>query len=267
MKLPFLLTVAALTLWAQPPSEIFKSAQAKAQQAGQLAQQGKFAEVNELLLAADEGMDLAVAAEPENLEFRARRGVAYSFRSYMPGKAETALQDLKFASGHPRFSELPETLRRQVARQLTALTAKPDRFPAIAADATPVIAAASFTIPSSARSVPAWVSWTVASMKDFPGLLGTHVMSSVEHPGMYVVFTWWKDKQALNDFFYSDVHRSWTQQRGLTMSRGASATAEAAPADVPTQTALEVFVGAAGGSQVGGGVIPANVFEMLRRGK
>ena len=260
-----LLFVLAVRLYAQDDARaIFQAAMSKMQQAGQLAQEGKFGQVNELLLAAAEGMDRAIKAEPDNVEFRARRGVAFSFQSFVPGRAETATGDLKFVSGHPGFSELPEALRQQVARQLAALTTQPDRFPLIPEQTSPLIAVASFTLPpGAAGTVPAWVESTTRSLKGYPGLLGTHAMSSVDHPGMFIVFTWWKDKKALNDFFYGPVHQSWTRQRGLTMANGQAVPNE----QLPSQTAIEIFAGMPGGSQIGGGVIPQAVFEMFKNQK
>src|ERR1700680_1517433 len=61
-RLPlFLLT---LSLAAQDPQALFQAAMSKMQQAGQLAQQGKFGPVNELLLAAAAEMDRAIEAAP-----------------------------------------------------------------------------------------------------------------------------------------------------------------------------------------------------------
>ena len=248
-------------LLAQDPLAVFQAAIDKMQQAGRLAAEGKFVQVNELLRAADEEMDQAIAADPDNVEWRARRGVSYSFRSYLPGKAETAIQDLKFASNDAHFGELPEGLRQQVTQRLAALTTAPDRFPGVSEQSSPIVAAASFTVPAGRDSVvPAWVESTVAALKGYPGLLGTHAMASIDHPGMFVVFTWWKDKKALNDFFYGDVHQSWMRQRGVTMSRGGPVPEAVAP----SQTAIELFMGAPGGSQINGGVVPPDVFRSVR---
>jgi hypothetical protein len=137
-------------------------------------------------------MDHAIEAAPDNIEFHARRGVAYSFQSYLPGKAETAMEDLRYVSGHPRFGELSVDLRQQVAGRLAALTSHPDRFPLIPEHTSPLIVVASFTVPLRAGgSVPAWVEATTSALKGNPGLLGMHATESVDHPGMFILFTWW----------------------------------------------------------------------------
>jgi len=258
-----LLFVLTLSLAAQDPQAIFQAAMSKMREAGALAQQGKFGPANELIVAAYAEMDRAVEAAPDNVEFRARRGVAYSF-SFGPGKAEKAIEDLKFASAHSRFSELSEELRQRVTQRLLALTAHPDRFPSVSDQTSPLIVAASFTLPpGTAGSVPAWVNATTSALQGSPGLLGSHAVGSVDHPGMFIVFTWWKDKKAVNDFFYGDLHQSWMRQRGLTMTSEPKVAAE----QMPTQTAIEVFAGLPVGAQIGGGFIPKEVFDMFKDGK
>ena len=262
---PFLLFAFTASLMAQDAGGIFRDAMSKMRQAGALAQRGDFGPANELITAAAEEMDRAVQLAPENVEFRARRGVAYSFQSYLPGKAQIALEDLKFATTSPNFSDLHDDLRQQAIRQLASLTTHPDRFPGIPDSTTPLVAVASFTLPAATGSIPEWVDATVKALNGYPGLLGTHAMSSVDHPGMFVVFTWWKDKKSLNDFFYGDLHQGWMRQRGLTMSRAASSRV---PADqMPSQTAIEILAGLPGGSQINGGFIPQQVFDTLKNAK
>ena len=264
MKLFFLFALAA-SLIAQDPGAVFGDAMSKMRQAGALAQRGDFGPANEMINAAAVGMDRAVQMAPENLEFRARRGVAYSFLSYLPGKEQIALEDLKIATASPDFSDLPDDLRRQAIRQLASLTTRPDRFPGIPDSTTPLVAVASFTVPAATGSIPEWVDATIKALKGYPGLLGTHAMSSIDHPGMFVVFTWWKDKKSLNDFFYGDLHQGWMRQRGLTMSRAASSPL---PADqMPSQAAIEILAGLPGGTQINGGFIPQQVFDTLRNAK
>jgi len=258
----FLLSFAALSLVAQDPKALFEAAMSKMREAGALAQQGKFGPANELLLSAYAEMDRAIEATPDNVEFRARRGVAYSF-SPAPGKAETAVEDLKFATESSRFSVLPEPLRLQVAQTLAALPSHLDRFPSVSEQTSPVVVAASFTFARAGGSVPDWVASTISALKEVPGVLGTHAVASVDHPGMFVVFTWWKDKRAVNDFFYSDLHQSWIRQRGVSMSSGRAVP----PDQMPSQTAIEVFAGLPGGTQIGGGFIPKGVFDMFKGAK
>jgi len=253
------------SLVAQDPEAVFQEAMSKMRQAGSLAQRGDFGPANELINAAAERMDRAVQMAPENLEFRVRRGVAYSFLSYLPGKARIAVEDLKFATTNPKFNDLPDDLRQQAVLRLASLTTHPDRFPGIPESAAPLVAVASFTVPAAHGIIPEWVNTTVKALNGYPGLLGTHAMSSIDHPGMFVVFTWWKDKKSLNDFFYGNLHQNWMRQRGLTMSRGVGGTA---PADqMPSQAAIEILAGLPGGSQINGGFIPKQVFDRLKNAK
>lgn len=192
-RLMLLFLTFAFTLAAQDPQAIFQAAMSKMREAGALAQQGKFVPANELIVAASAEMDRAILLAPDNVEFRARRGVLYSYTPYVPGRAQIATGDLKFARAHARFGDLPEDLRTQVSQRLAALTEHPDRFPLVPDQTSPLIAAASFTVPITAGTVPDWVKETTAALRGYPGLLGTHAVSSVDHPGMFILFTWWKD--------------------------------------------------------------------------
>jgi hypothetical protein len=255
----------AASLVAQDSEAVFQDAMSKMRQAGSLAQRGDFGPANELINAATERMDRAVQMAPENPEFRARRGIAYSFLSYLPGKAQIAVEDLKFATTNPNFNDLPDDLRQQAVRRLASLTTQPDRFPGIPESTAPLVAVASFTVRAGPGTMPEWVNATVKALNGYPGLFGTHTMSSIDHPGMFLVFTWWKDKKSLNDFFYGDLHQSWMRQRGLTMSRGVSG---AVPAEqMPSQAAIEILTGLPGGSQINGGFIPEQVFDTLKNAK
>ena len=257
---PLILFLAACSLFAQDSGAIFQAALAKMQQAGALAQEGKFGPANQLIAEATAEIDGAVARSPQDAELRARRGLLYGRMTYQPGKTDTAAQDLRFAGAH--LGELPEPLRQQISEKLA--DAHPDRFARVPADTSPVIAAASFTLPPlPGNAVPEWIGRIGRALDGYPGLLGKHAVSSVDHPGMFILFTWWKDKKALNDFFYSDLHQSWMRQRGVTMTG-----ANPAPADaMPTQTAVEIFAGLPGGTQINGGFIPPTVFDMFKSAK
>ena len=78
-----------------------------------------------------------------------------------------------------------------------------------------------------------------------------------------ILFTWWKDKKALNDFFYGGLHQAWMQQRGVTMSKPNSAPTE----QMPSQTGIEVFAALPGGTRINGGFIPEAVFDMFKNAK
>ena len=120
------------------------------------------------------------------------------------------------------YAEAPRFLGRDPA----AL----DRFPEIAGDTGPIMVAASVTLPFKQGH------WTEADYSpDFrefldgldrqPGLLGTHALSSVDEPGMLVILTWWKDKQALNGWFYSDVHQGYIHRVYGSRTPGAASPA------------------------------------------
>jgi heme-degrading monooxygenase HmoA len=241
---------------------IFEGAMLKMRQAGGLAQQGKFAPANELIGAASAEFDRAVEMAPDDIELRARRGLAYARMAFLPGKAEISAADLRLVRNDPGFESLPADLRASVSAVVEGTPR--DRFPQVPADTAPVIAVVSFTLPPGTNgAVPDWVRWTRGAMEGYPGLLGTHAMASVDRPGMYLVFTWWADKKALNDFFYGDLHQSWVRRRGVTMSTNVAV----APQDMPTQTAAEVFSGLPGGVQINGGFAPESVVEWQNKAK
>jgi heme-degrading monooxygenase HmoA len=256
----WLLSIVTVIASAQGAPEnaqsLFDGAMAKMQQAGALAQQGKFAPANELVTVASAELDRAVALAPDDLELRARRGLLFSRMPYLPGKAAQSKQDLLFVKDHPKFQELPESLRTSVVATLAG--AHRDRFPQISDGTSPVIAAMNFTTPPQPNgTVPNWVAATALAIKGYPGLLGTHAVASVDHPGMYIIFTWWTNKDALNRFFYSDLHQSWMQRRGATMARADTPSPELAP----TQTAAEVLADLPGGVRINGGFVPQAVLE------
>ena len=98
-------------------------------------------------------------------------------------------------------------------------------------------------------------------LEGYPGLLGKHMVASIDHPGMFIIFTWWKNKQALNNWFYGDLHQGWMRQRGRAMSGETSVAA----GEMPSQVAMEVFAGLPGGVQINGGFILAEIFAAGRK--
>ena len=74
---------------------------------------------------------------------------------------------------------------------------------------------------------------------------------------MFIVFTWWTNKQALNGFYYSDTHQGWIRGRALAITGQRSV----APQDIPSQVAIEVLAGLPGGMQLGNGLVPRAVME------
>jgi len=109
--------------------------------------------------------------------------------------------------------------------------------------------------------MPASIERIIKQLDGYPGLLGKHVVASLDHPGMFIIFTWWKNKQALNDWFYGDLHQGWMRQRGRTMSGETSS----ASGEMPSQVAMEVFAGLPGGVQINGGFIPGELFSAGQR--
>src|SRR5215472_9227495 len=257
-----ILALAALTPGYPASSAaqtLFEAAMAKMAQAGALAQQGKFAPANELITAASAEIDRAVAMAPDDIELRARRGLLFARFPYLPGRAATSAQDLRFVKDHPRFKDLPAPLRARVEQALAGT--HPDRFPQVPAEASPVVAVVSFTVPAQRGTTPSWIESTTKAMKGYPGLLGTHAVASVDHPGMYLLFTWWTDKAALNSFFYGDLHQGWMRRRGVTMT---TPQAPPAPEAMPTQTAAEILTGfPAPGLRINGGFVPDEVLKRL----
>jgi tetratricopeptide (TPR) repeat protein len=138
----------------------------------------------------------------------------------------------------------------------------PDRFPRVAAGTGPLIAVASITFPGARPGeTPAWLPSLTKPLEHFAGLLGMHTVVSVDHPGMVILFTWWKDKEALNGFYYSDVHQAWMTGRGLAMT-GERVVANA---QVPTQVGIELFAPIPGGVQMNGGLVPTEIFQEMQR--
>jgi heme-degrading monooxygenase HmoA len=123
----------------------------------------------------------------------------------------------------------------------------PDRFPKVSADLSPVIAVASITITKKGAGDDSYMQDLVKMVKSQPGLLGTHVLQSMDRPGMLVIMTWWKDKQALNDWFYSDGHQGLI--RRLYVDRKSSG-------GDASQVAIELLAPLEGGMRFGGGLAP-----------
>ena len=105
------------------------------------------------------------------------------------------------------------------------------------------------------------IAATMIALEPMPGLLGQSLATSVDTPGMSLLFTWWKDKQAVNDFYYSDFHQQLAGGRGQAITGGAAFQAD----QIPTQLGIEVLAPMSGGMQMGGGFIPRELFQRLQR--
>ena len=263
------ITVAANGQDTAGAKALFEQGAAKLQQAGSLAQQGKFGPANELIQAGFAEIDRAVSLSPDELEFRLKRGVAYGSMPPFLNKSAIAREDLQIAVRHPQFAELPQERQARARHVLQMLTSKveavdqrPDRFPRVPAELSPLIAAASITFPNARPGEsPASMERIMRQLDGYPGLLGKHMVASVDRPGMFIIFTWWKDKKALNDWFYGDLHQGWMKERGRAMTGETRTSAS----DVPSQVAMEVFAGLPGGVQVNGGFIPREIFASQQR--
>jgi heme-degrading monooxygenase HmoA len=131
----------------------------------------------------------------------------------------------------------------------------PDRFPKISAATSPIIAVASITISKQASGDPAYIEALVQTVKSQPGLQGTHVLQSMDRPGMLVIMTWWKDKQALNDWFYSDAHQGLIRQIYVEhKSSGGEAS----------QVAIELLAPLEGGMRLNGGLAPESKSQVSK---
>lgn len=73
---------------------------------------------------------------------------------------------------------------------------------------------------------------------------------------MLVILTWWENKQALNNWFYSETH-----QGIITKFYGDRPVAGVVGANTPAggmgEVGIELFAALPGGMQFGGGLTPA----------
>ena len=124
---------------------------------------------------------------------------------------------------------------------------RPDRFPKISADTSPIIAVASITITKNGSDDSTFLRDLMEKLKAQPGLTGTHVLRSADHPGMLVIMTWWKDKQTLNGWFYSGAHQGTIRDLYVEhKTTGGDAS----------QVAIELLTPLPGGMRFNGGLAP-----------
>ena len=234
----------------------------KVTRGGQLASTGQFAAAAQMIQDGMGDMNRAVMIAPSQLDVRLTRGLTYAAFPGFYNLGPTAREDLDAVSRDAGFPRLTEAQRQRVSQMLERLTSapgvggnRPDRFPQIPADAS-VIAAASVTFAQTAITAPpAWLTYVKNALNGFPGLLGVHTVASLDRQGMVIIFTWWKDKQALNDFYYSDAHQGWMRGRGQAVTGQRTISGD----DVPSQVAIEVFTAAPGGLQLNGGFAPPEI--------
>ena len=99
----------------------------------------------------------------------------------------------------------------------------------------------------------------LAKLEKQPGLLGVHALSSIDHRGMLVILTWWENKQALNDWFYSETHQGIISQFYGNRPPPSSAAVANPPAGGMGQVGIELFTSLPGGMKFGGGLTPARL--------
>jgi tetratricopeptide (TPR) repeat protein len=138
----------------------------------------------------------------------------------------------------------------------------PDRFPRIPLETSPIMVAATVTFPDhqgdwERASLPDSIKAFLAKLEKQPGLLGVHALSSVDHRGMLVILTWWENKQALNNWFYSEAHQGIISQFYGNRPPASGAAAPNTPVGGMGQVGIELFTALPGGMKFGGGLTPA----------
>jgi quinol monooxygenase YgiN len=211
-------------------------------------------------------MDRAVTLAPGDGMVRLTRGLSYIEFPPFYNKQGIAREDLEVATSHPDFETLPPALRRQAERALERASTsvdpssgatRLDRFGQVPDATSPVIAVASVTFERMhLTGRPAWLKTIMDALHRSPGMLGAHTAMSVDHPGMFLIFTWWTNKQALNDFYYSDAHQGWIRGREKAIAGvGTRAYVETGP----SQVGIELLSTLPGGMTLGGGFVPRSV--------
>ena len=142
---------------------------------------------------------------------------------------------------------------------------RPDHFPELSSDISPIIVAATVTLPihnyeKGRASLGPSMQKFLGQLEKQPGLLGMHTLMSMDHPGMLIILTWWKDKRALNDWFYGDVHRGIIAEyygAGAAQQIGSDRTKTTMSQS--GQISMELFTSLPGSVRYGGGLAPESV--------
>lgn len=210
-------------------------------------------------------MDQAVALAPGDLMVRLTRGLSYVEFPPFYDKQKIAREDLEVVISHPKFGTLPASLRGHAEKALeqakvsvgaSSETGR-DRFPRVSVETSPVIAVASVTFERTRHNdKPAWLEKIMDALYQSPGMLGAHTAMSFDHPGMFLIFSWWRDKHALNDFYYSEIHQGWLGGRDATI---AGVTTRAYVQTGPSQVGIELLTTLPGGMTLAGGFAPRSV--------
>jgi tetratricopeptide (TPR) repeat protein len=171
--------------------------------------------------------------------------------------------DPQSRDGQAAQRELEKLATPVVARDVSGRR-MPDRFPAIPVATSPIMVAATVTFPDhrgdwERASLPDSMKAFLAKLEKQPGLLGVHALSSIDNRGMLVILTWWKNKQALNDWFYSETHQGIISQFYGNRPPPSSAAVANRPAGGMGQVGIELFTSLPGGMKFGGGLTPARL--------
>lgn len=213
-------------------------------------------------------MDRAVSIAPDDVIVRVIRGISYvEFPPYY-NKRAVAREDLDVVLAHPAYGSLSETLRARVVKARNRVNdasvdrqpqaERIDRFPRIAGAISPIMAVASVTfdrVRPSAR--PEWLEAIMQELNGAPGLIAARSATSFEHPGMFLIFAWFQDKQTLNDFFYGETHQRWMRERGGAIAGEGTRFYGSAP----QQIGIELFHMLPGGMTGGGSLVPREVLR------
>jgi hypothetical protein len=224
---------------------------------GVLALQASFDNATALFDAGIADMDQAVSVAPDDLAVRVARGVTYAEFPDFYNKRAIARQDLEMAVAHRDYMRLPENLRARMQRALKRIkdSAK-DKLNQVPASVFPIMVVASVTFERVRPSErPAWMKDIVDALYRSPGVLGVHTAASFDQPGMYLIFSWWKNKGAVNDFYYGETHQRWIREGGPQVP-----TTYFEPR--PTQVGIELFAPLPDGVRAGGQFSPK---EAIRR--
>lgn len=142
---------------------------------------------------------------------------------------------------------------------------RPDHFPQISDETSPIIVAATVTLPagvniSGRASLQPSLQKFLGQLEKQPGLLGMHMLMSMDQPRMLVIMSWWKDKKALNDWFYSDTHQGIISEYYSSGPPRPQSNGKPGPSMKDSgQIGMELFTSLPGSVRYGGGLVPDSI--------
>src|SRR6266496_2690741 len=197
--------ICSLPLMAadNPQMDLLNRGMATMSRAGEAAQKGQFQAANQLMTEATADIDKAVALDPENYKARRIRGSMYAQFPPFFNKGSIAAADLDFVVHQQQFQGEDKAAQDRIHLLLAKVSpgteaAKPDRFPKIDPSTSPIVVATTVTLTdwTAGSPLPATLDQIVKSMDGSKGLLGKHLVASLDKPGMIVIVSWWQDKMA-----------------------------------------------------------------------